>query len=101
MLEFDDGVPQALVDRNEYLLRFVSLLVLVRRQLLEARDACLAFRLSRPGVGAYPLKLLVHRLDACNLLLLLDRQPLFLLFQPGAVVALPRNAIAAVEFEDP
>ncbi len=36
-----------------------------------------------------------------GLLALLDLEPLLLLLQPGGVVALPGNAVAAVELEDP
>ena len=53
------------------------------------------------GIGAHPLQLLLHRLDARGLLLRLGLQPLLLLLQPRAVVAFPRNAVAAVELEYP
>ena len=70
-------------------------------QLLEAGQARLALGLARLGVLAHPLQLLLHRLGVRVLGLLLLLQALLLLLQPGAVVALPRNAAAAVEFEDP
>ena len=43
----------------------------------------------------------MHRLDARRFLLRFEREALFLLLQPRAVVALPRNTVAAVELEDP
>src|SRR5688572_3037981 len=101
VLEFDRVVAQALGDRDEDLRGLVALLVLVRRKLLEARDARLALRLAPLRVLAHPFELLLHRPDARLLLLRLDFQPLALLVEPTAVVALPRNATAAVELEDP
>ena len=101
VLELDDAVAQALGHRNEDLLRLVALLVLVRAQLLEARDTRLALGLTRLGVGAHPLELLLHGLDAREFLLGFDLQALLLLLQPGAVVALPGDAVAAVELENP
>jgi hypothetical protein len=50
---------------------------------------------------ANPLELFLHRLHAGVFLLLLDLQPLFLLVQPVGVVALPGDAGAAVQFQDP
>ena len=46
-------------------------------------------------------ELAFERFPALALLLLLDGQPFGLLVEPGAVVALPGNALAAVELEDP
>src|SRR5690606_10627134 len=76
-------------------------LELLRRQLLEARKTCLCLRLARLRVRTHPLELLLDRALTRLLLLLLDRETLLLLLEPGAVVALPRNAVAAVELEDP
>ena len=70
-------------------------------ELLEARDPRLALRLPALGVLPHPLELLLHRLDARAFLLRLDLEPRLLLLQPRAVVALPRDAVAAVELEDP
>src|SRR5207244_10145251 len=60
-------------------------------------------RLCLPGfrVLAPPLEPGLHRLDARRLLARLDLQALFLLLQPSRVIALPRNAVAAVELQDP
>ena len=101
VLELDHAVAQAFGDRDEDLLRLVALLLLVRAQLIEARDTRLALGLTRLRVGAHPLELLLHGLDARGLLLGLDLQALLLLLQPRAVVALPRDAVAAIELENP
>src|SRR5690606_11744072 len=50
---------------------------------------------------AHPFELLLDCALTRLLLLLLDREALLLLLEPGAVVALPRDAVAAVELEDP
>ena len=82
-------------------LRLVALLVLVGGEVVEARDARLALRLPALGVLAHPLELVLHRLDARRLLLRLGFEALLLLLEPRAVVAFPRNAVAAIELEDP
>ena len=50
---------------------------------------------------ANPLELARERAAARRLRLLLDREPRLLLLEPRRVVALERNALAAVELEDP
>src|SRR5262249_30074116 len=101
VLEFDDLVPEPLRDRDEDFGGFVALLVLVGRKLVEARDARLALRLAAFRVLAHPLERLLHRFDARRLLLRLDLEPRLFLLEPARVVALPRDAVAAVELEDP
>ena len=64
VLELDHLVAQALGHRDEDLLGLVALLVLVSRQLLEARQARLALGLAALRVLAHPLELLLHRLLA-------------------------------------
>src|SRR5690606_4720865 len=86
---------------NEDLLGLVALLVLLGSQLLVAREARLALGVAALGVAAHPLELLLHGPASGALLLLLLRQAPFLLLQPGGIVALPGNAVAAVELEDP
>src|SRR3954449_9941730 len=49
----------------------------------------------------HPLELALQRPLARRRLLLLDREPRLLLFQPAGVVALVRDAAPAVELEDP
>ena len=100
-LELDHLVAEPLGDRNEDLGGLVAFLVFVGRELVEARDARLALGLPTFRVLPHPFELLLHRLDPRHFLLRFGFEPGFLLFEPGAVVAFPRNAIAAVELEDP
>src|SRR5205823_7048410 len=101
VLELDHLVAQSLRDRDEDLLRLVALLVFLRRELLEAREARLRFRLPALRVLAHPFELGLHGLDARDLLARLDLEALLLLLEPARVVSLPRDAVAAVELEDP
>ena len=65
------------------------------------RKAGLALGLPRPRGHAHPLQLALQRPPPGRLLLLLLGQPVLLLVQPGRVVALPRDARAAVQLQDP
>src|SRR5262249_25412541 len=60
-------------------------------------------RLRVPGTraGTHPLELPRERAPACRLRLLLVREALLLLLEPRGVIALERDAAAAVELEDP
>ena len=100
-LELDDLVAQALGHRDEDLVGLVARWYSTSLSSSKARQAGLALGLPRLGVGAHPLEFLLHRLHARVFLLLLDLEALFLLVQPVGVVALPGDALAAVEFEDP
>src|SRR5215210_1439122 len=75
--------------------------LVVGEQLLVGADARLRLRV--PGLRArpHPFELAGERAAPCRLRLLLDRQPRLLLFEPGGVVALERQPLAAVELEDP
>ncbi len=101
MVEIDHLVAQPLADRNEDFLRLVALLVFDRIQFLETRQTRLRLGLARLGILPHPFQFLLHGLDAADFLLGLGFQPRLLLLQPAGVVALPRNAVAAVEFENP
>ena len=70
-----------------------QLLVALRRALVLPRRAL--------GDRRDPLQLALERPPAGRLGLLLVRQPLLLLLQPGRVVALEGDAAAAVELQDP
>jgi len=100
-VEFEHLVAQAFGHRDEDFVGLVALLVFDVAQFLEARQPRLALGLACLGVGAHPFEFLLHRLHARVFALLLDFEALFLLVQPVGVVALPRDAGAAVEFEDP
>ena len=73
----------------------------LRDQLVERVDARLALGLAGARRHADPLELAGERAPAGLVDLLLLREPLVLLLEPARVVALPRNAVAAVELEDP
>ena len=74
---------------------------LLGQQRLVALQARLALGLARLLRHARPLHLARERAPARRLALLLERQPGLLLLQPAGVVALVRDALAAVELEDP
>ena len=99
------GVDHELAEpraRRDVDLDLVELHVLfVGEQLLVGAEARLRLRVPRPRAHPHPLELARERAPASRLLLLLDREPLLLLLEPGGVVALERDAAAAVELEDP
>src|SRR4029077_11863028 len=88
-------------DRNDDLRRGRRLFVRLRQQLLVALVARLGFRLPGFRRSGNPLLLALERLLAGFLLAALLLEALLLLPEPGRVVALVRNALAAVELEDP
>ena len=100
-MKFDDGVAETLGDGNEYLLRLVAFLMLVRRELLEARNPRLALRLTPSCALPHPFELFLHRLDARDFLLGFGREALFFLLEPRRVIPLPRDAVATIELENP
>jgi hypothetical protein len=71
------------------------------QQLLVCGDAGAALGVPGAGCHAHPLELALEGAAAGRLLLLLDGQPGLLLLEPRRVVALERDAVAAVELEDP
>ncbi len=101
ILELDDEIAEALAGRDVDLVGLVALLVLDRIQFLEAVETRLALGLAALRALAHPFEFaldrLLPRLFAGFFLL----QALVLLLEPGRIVALPGNAAAAVEFEDP
>src|SRR5690606_9962646 len=101
VLRLDDQLAQARARRDVDLARFVARLVFLRLQLLEAGQARLAFGLTALRVGAHPFQFFLDGTLARGLRLLFLGEALFLLFQPARIIALERNAAAAVEFEDP
>ncbi|CAJ7141519.1 Uncharacterised protein [Burkholderia pseudomallei] len=101
VLELDHFIAEAVADRNEDFLRLVALLVFLAVQFLEARDTRLRLRLTALRVLAHPLQFLLDRLLARRFGRFFLLQAFFLLVEPAAVVAFPRNAVAAVELENP
>src|SRR5207342_2898909 len=101
VLEFDHLVAQALARRDEDLVGLVAALVLDRLQLFQPLQARLALGAAALGVLARPFQFLGQRFLPRFFLRLFQLQAIALLLQPVAVVALPRDAAAAVELEDP
>ena len=81
--------------------RVDALRLVLGEQLLVGREARLRLRVPRGGAHAHPLELALQRAAARGVLLLLDPEPRLLLLEPGRVVPLERDALAAVELEDP
>ena len=94
-------VPKARAWRNIDFLGFVSGLELLRIQLIKAREARPVLGLARLWLGSHPFQFCLNRFLASRLLSLLDLQALLLRFKPSGIVALVRNAVSSVEFEDP
>ena len=101
MLGLDDHVAQPRPRRDDDLRRAVPLLASLGEQRLVGLEPRLGLRLARARRHAHPFELVLERPLARGFLLLLLGQALLLLVEPGGVVALPRDARAAVELEDP
>src|SRR5688572_11175558 len=100
-LDLDHEVAEARARRDVDLVGFVARLEFDGRQLLELPQARLALRLPRLRVRPHPLELARQRAPEAFLLLFLLGEALFLLLEPRGVVALPGDAVAAVQLEDP
>ena len=70
-------------------------------EFLKARHTRLGFSLTAFGVLAHPLQFFLDRFLTGRLAGLFLLESIVLLFEPGAVVAFPGNAVAAVELENP
>ncbi len=101
VVDLDHQVAQARAGRDVQFPRFGALLEFLRGQFLVGLHARLGLGLAALGVLAHPLQLFLHRLAVGVLGLLLLLVALVLLLQPGGVVALPGDAVAAVQFQDP
>ena len=82
----------------EFLLFLFRILV---HQFVIGRKTRLRFGMASRRGHAHPLQLAFERLAALRLLLLLHGHALGLLVEPSRVVALPGNALAAVQLENP
>ena len=101
LLGLDHQVAQVLARRNldfEFVQLFFEVL---GRHLLVSLDTGLALGLPSARGHADPLQLALQRFLPREAGFLLLRQTLLLLLQPGRVVAFPRDAAAAIQFEDP
>ena len=101
LLGRDDVVAEPRPGRDDDLRLVERRLLLLGHHLLVGRDARLALGAPRLGALAHPFELALHGAAAGVGGLLFELEPLVLLLQPGRVVALPRDAGAAVELEDP
>ena len=100
-MEFDHLRAQALGHGNEDFLRLVALLVFVVGELLEASDTGLGLGLAPLGVLAHPFQFFFQGLGTGFLAFLFRFQTGLLLSQPLGVIALVRDAVAAIELQDP
>ena len=101
VLELDHLAAQALGHGDEDFLRLVALLVFVVGQFFEACDTRLALGLAPFGVLAHPFELFLHGFGARVLGALFLLEPGLALLQPGRIIALVRDAVAAIELQDP
>ena len=101
VLAFDDQIPQALARGNVDLVGLVALLKFLRGQLFIALQPRFGFGLTRFRVGSHPFQFAFQGFRQRVLLPLFLSQALSFLLQPRGVVALPGNAVAAIEFQDP
>ncbi len=86
---------------NVEFLGFIALLEFLRFQFFKAGQTGFALGMAALGIGAHPFQFRLHRLGMRGFLLLLDLQALFLLFQPGGIIAFPGDALTAIQFENP
>ena len=100
-VDLEHLLAEALAWRNVQFLGLVALLEVLAGQLLEGAHPGLVLGAAALGVLAHPFQLFLHRLAVGAFLLLFLLQALLLLLQPGGVVALPGNAVAPVQFQDP
>src|SRR5262249_16836289 len=102
-LGLDDEIAQPRARRNGDLRAGVAPLprFLFGAQLLVVLDSSLALGVPRPRRHSHPLELAVERPLLRRGFLLLLRKTILLLVEPGRVVAFPRDAVTAVELEDP
>src|SRR5690606_3820382 len=101
VVQFDDLIPQALAGRDVDLVGFAALLEFLGLHFLEALQAGLGLGLATFCALAHPLQLGLHGLGVGGFLLGLGGQAVGLGFQPLGVVALERDTMAAVQFQDP
>jgi len=99
--EIDDVVTEPLRDRDDDLRGRGLPLARLLEQVVIALVARLGFRLAGFGRGRDPFLFARKRTLARFVLAAFLGQTLLLLYQPGRIVALVGDALAAIEFEDP
>src|SRR5664280_3756463 len=100
-LEIDHVLTEALGHGNRDLRGLGLLLIGLLQQVLIALVARLGFGLPRFRRGRDPFLLALQRTLVRDILAAFLREALLLLRQPGGIIALVGNALAAVEFENP
>ncbi len=101
VLGLDHQVAQARTWRDADLDRLLALLRLLREQFLVGGQPRLGLGLTGARRSAHPFQLAGQGALARGLGLFFRLQPLAFLFQPRGIVALPGDAFAPVELEDP
>ncbi len=101
LARFDDDVAEARAGRDVDFGGLDLLRGVLAQQVLVRVEARLALGLTRARRHADPFELALERLLATRFGLLFLRETLLLLLEPRGVVALPRDAVAAIELENP
>ena len=100
-LHFQHLVAQARAVGDEYFEVLLFLLHILVHHAVVGGQTGFALGVACLGGHAHPFQLALEGLAAFALLLLLHGQPLGLLVQPAAVVALPGDALATVQLQNP
>src|SRR3546814_21097512 len=101
VLQLDHVVAEAFARRDENLVGFVSALVIAGLQFLQPGQTRLALGAAAARILSCPFQLFRNRFLTRLFLRFFLLQAFLFLLQPLRVVALPRNAAAAIEFEYP
>src|ERR1700676_3538202 len=100
-LRLDDEVAQPRAGRQDDLRGLRRLLAALGNERLIGRDPRLTLCLARPPARPDPLQSPHERAPARALGLALAQEARLVLCEPARIIALDRNAAAAVEFWDP
>src|SRR5262249_25716075 len=100
-LDLDDNVAEPRARRDVDLDAVELYLLLLGVELLVGGEPGLRLRVARLRAHAHPLELARERAAPSCLVLPLGGEPSLLLVEPRRVVALERDAAAAIELEDP
>src|SRR4051812_40981132 len=100
-LEIDDVLAEPFGHGNRDLRGLALLVAGLLEQVFITLVARLGLGLARLGRGCDPFLLADQRLLMCSVLAAFLLEALLFLYQPGRIVALVGNALAAIEFENP
>ena len=101
VLGLDDDIAQTRSVGYKDLQRLFFFLDILVEELVVGVQTGFRLGVARFRGHTHPFQLSLEGLHTLALLLLLHRQAVGFLLQPGTIVALPGNALAAVEFENP